>query len=130
MAEKEEAARVERFVSYKDKYLEIVAFSPSPGQVATIWRDVTEKRKREEEMRYLSFHDVLTGLYNRAFFEEEIQRLDRGRHLPLSLIFLDVDGLKEVNDSLGHEEGDRLLGEIAQVLRKSTEEMSSPDGER
>lgn len=120
VAEKEEAARVERFVSYKDKYLEIVAFSPSPGQVATIWRDVTEKRKREEEMRYLSFHDVLTGLYNRAFFEEEIQRLDRGRHLPLSLIFLDVDGLKEVNDSLGHEEGDRLLGEIAQVLRKST----------
>ena len=48
------------------------------------------------------------------------RRLDRGRHLPLSLIFLDVDGLKEVNDSLGHEEGDRLLGEIAQVLRKST----------
>ncbi len=79
VAEKEEAARVERFVSYKDKYLEIVAFSPSPGQVATIWRDVTEKRKREEEMRYLSFHDVLTGLYNRAFFEEEIQRLDRGK---------------------------------------------------
>ena len=69
-----------------------MAFSPSSGQVATIWRDVTEKRKREEEMRYLSFHDVLTGLYNRAFFEEEIQRLDRGRHLPLSLIFLDVDG--------------------------------------
>ncbi|HXL02696.1 MAG TPA: diguanylate cyclase [Candidatus Atribacteria bacterium] len=122
VAEKEEATQIEKFVLYEDKCLEIVAFSPSPGQVATIWRDVTERIKREEEIRYLGFHDALTGLYNRAFFEEELQRLDKGKHFPLSLIFLDVDGLKEINDSLGHEEGDRLLREVVQVLRKSTRE--------
>lgn len=122
VAEKEETATAEMCISSGEKYLEMVAFSPSPGQIAVICRDITEKKKKEEEIRYLSFHDVLTGLYNRAFFEEELRRLDTGRHLPLSLIFLDADGLKEVNDALGHEEGDRLLKEITRVLQKSTRE--------
>ncbi|MDI3542572.1 MAG: hypothetical protein PWP57_175 [Candidatus Atribacteria bacterium] len=122
VAETEETTTVEMCVSAGEKYLEVVAFSPAPGQIAVICRDITEKKKKEEEIRYLSFHDVLTGLYNRAFFEEELRRLDTGRHLPLSLIFLDVDGLKEVNDALGHEEGDKLLQEIARVLQKSTRE--------
>jgi len=122
VAEKEETITTEVCISSGEKYLEMVAFSPSPGQIAVICRDVTEKKKKEKEIRYLSFHDVLTGLYNRAFFEEELRRLDTGRHLPLSLVFLDVDGLKEVNDALGHEEGDRLLREIARVLQKSTRE--------
>lgn len=122
IAEKEETTAAEACLPLGDKYLEVVAFSSSPGQVAIICRDITEKKKKEEEIRYLSFHDALTSLYNRAFWEEELQRLDDGRHLPLSLIFLDVNGLKEINDTLGHKEGDRLLQEMAQVLRKSTRE--------
>ena len=76
-----------------------------------------ELRESEHQYRYLSFHDKLTGLYNRAFFEEEIRRLDAERQLPLSLTMADVNGLKLVNDAFGHQEGDKLLAKIAQILR-------------
>jgi diguanylate cyclase (GGDEF)-like protein len=67
----------------------------------------------------VSFHDSVTGLYNRAYFEEEIKRLDTGRSLPVSLIIGDLNNLKLVNDTFGHEEGDRLLQKIAEILRKT-----------
>ncbi len=71
------------------------------------------------EIKYMSFHDYLTGLYNRAFFEEELRRLDVERNLPLSVIHGDVNGLKITNDSYGHEKGDELLVKIADILRES-----------
>ena len=58
---------------------------------------------------YHTFHDHLTGLYNRAFFEVELKRLNSERMLPLSLILCDANGLKLVNDAFGHDEGDRIL---------------------
>lgn len=76
-----------------------------------------ERKKALENLRYASFHDPLTGLYNRAFFMEELHRLDVERQLPLSFIFADVDGLKLVNDTFGHVEGDRLLTSFAQALK-------------
>jgi PAS domain S-box-containing protein len=82
--------------------------------------DITERKQAEEEIKYLSFHDKLTGLYNRVFFEEELKRLDTERELPLSLIMGDVNGLKLVNDALGHQEGDKLLVKVAKALRKSS----------
>ncbi len=82
--------------------------------------DVTERRKAEEKIRYLSFHDTVTGLYNRAYFEEELRRLDTPRQFPLSLIMADVNGLKLVNDAFGHQEGDKLLLRAAQVLKDTT----------
>lgn len=81
--------------------------------------DITERKKAEEEIKYLSFYDKLTGLYNRAFFEEELKRLDTPRALPLSLIMGDVNGLKLINDALGHWEGDKLLIKVAEILKKS-----------
>ena len=72
-------------------------------------RDVTERRRAEEKIRYLSHFDKLTGLYNRSFFEEEVKRLDKKEYLPISIIIGDVNGLKLVNDAFGHREGDRLL---------------------
>lgn len=80
---------------------------------------MTEKKHREEEIKFLSFHDRLTGLYNRTFFEEELKRLDTQRQLPLSVIIGDVNGLKLTNDVFGHQEGDRLLQKIARILRNS-----------
>jgi len=78
------------------------------------------KRKRaEEEIRYLSYHDRLTGLYNRTFFDQEIKRLDTEKQLPVSLIIGDVNGLKLANDVFGHQEGDRLLQKIADILKYS-----------
>jgi diguanylate cyclase (GGDEF)-like protein/PAS domain S-box-containing protein len=81
--------------------------------------DITESKKREEKILYLNYHDALTGLYNRAFFEEESKRLDNERQLPLSIIMGDINGLKLINDAFGHAEGDKLLTEIAKVLSSS-----------
>lgn len=82
-----------------------------------VFRDVTEKKKARSEIEYLSFHDYLTGLYNRRFFEEELNRLDNERNLPLSLLMLDVNGLKLTNDAFGHEMGDALLKKVSEIIR-------------
>lgn len=84
----------------------------------SIVNDITARRQAEEEIKYLSFYDKLTGLYNRAFFEEELKRLDTARELPLSLIMGDVNGLKLVNDALGHHHGDSLLVMAAEILKR------------
>lgn len=80
-------------------------------------RDISERKQKEEEILYLNYHDVLTGLYNRTFFDLELKRLDTKSQLPLSVIIGDLDGLKLINDAFGHAEGDRLLVEIAKILR-------------
>lgn len=83
-----------------------------------IGRDITERKNAEERIHYLSFHDSLTGLYNRAYLEEEIKRLDTERQLPIGIIMMDVNGLKLFNDAYGHQMGDQLLKTAADVLRK------------
>jgi diguanylate cyclase (GGDEF)-like protein/PAS domain S-box-containing protein len=87
--------------------------------ILNVIRDITERKRVEEELIYLSFHDKLTGLYNRAFFEEELKRLNTDRQLPISLIIGDVNGLKLVNDAFGHGTGDKVLAAMAKVLKKS-----------
>jgi diguanylate cyclase (GGDEF)-like protein/PAS domain S-box-containing protein len=82
-------------------------------------RDITERKKTEEEILYLSYHDQLTGLYNRRFFEEELKRLDTKRQLPISIIMADVDELKYVNDFYGHEKGDKLLIAASEIIKNS-----------
>ena len=84
-----------------------------------IIRDMTERKQADEQLRYLSTHDTLTGLYNRAFFEAEIKRLERGRLFPVSIVMADVDGLKQVNDQRGHQAGDRMLRQTAQLLKEA-----------
>jgi len=85
-------------------------------------QDVTDRKRAEEKIVYLSFHDQLTGLYNRRFFEEELKRLDVARNYPLTLVMGDVNGLKLINDSFGHAAGDELLMNVAEVLRKGCRE--------
>lgn len=81
--------------------------------------DITERKKREEENRYISYHDSLTNLYNRRFFEEELRRLDKPRNLPLTVVMGDVNGLKLVNDAFGHDRGDELLIKAANAIRSA-----------
>jgi diguanylate cyclase (GGDEF)-like protein/PAS domain S-box-containing protein len=76
----------------------------------------------EKRIRKLTYYDSLTGLYNRRFFEEEMQRLDTKRQLPISLIMADLNGLKIINDSYGHEKGDQLLKKAAAILKSSVRE--------
>ncbi|RNC67597.1 MAG: diguanylate cyclase [Desulfuromonadales bacterium] len=81
--------------------------------------DITDQKRFEEELHYIANHDALTGLYNRGFFEEELRRLASGRAFPVSIILADIDGLKQVNDTLGHDAGDRLIQRAAQILLDS-----------
>lgn len=78
--------------------------------------DISIQKHREEQILYLTYHDDLTGLYNRRFFEEEKVRLDRKEYLPLSIITGDINGLKLINDALGHKEGDNLINTIAKII--------------
>jgi diguanylate cyclase (GGDEF)-like protein/PAS domain S-box-containing protein len=82
------------------------------------YHDISERKQKEREILYLNYHDVLTGLYNRAFYQEERLRLDTPRQLPISLIMGDVNGLKLTNDAFGHVEGDKLLTVVAGILRQ------------
>ena len=90
--------------------------------VIGIRRDVTERRRREDEILYLNHHDVLTGLYNRAYIQQALEFLDQDSNFPISVVAGDINGLKLVNDSFGHGEGDRLVVAISQILKKSTRE--------
>ena len=76
-----------------------------------------QRRKAEDQLKYISLHDPLTGLYNRAFFEEEMRRLDMERIESVGMIMCDVDGLKLVNDIMGHKTGDGLLMAVSGIIR-------------
>ena len=103
---------------YDSKLSEVRSDRGKPLGKVVILRDITEMRKAEEDIRYLSFHDKLTGLHNRAYFDNELERLNTRRQLPLSLIVGDINGLKMINDSFGHRHGDKLIKTIADILRQ------------
>lgn len=87
--------------------------------LTAIIRDISERKEAEKQLKYLSFHDPLTGLYNRAYFEEEMSRIGKSRYKTLGLILADVDGLKLINDTLGHKTGDGLLLVMAGIIKDS-----------
>jgi diguanylate cyclase (GGDEF)-like protein/PAS domain S-box-containing protein len=86
-----------------------------------IARDITERKSTQEKLEHLSLHDPLTGLYNRACFEENMQAGDE-RGNEASIVVFDVDGLKLVNDTFGHDKGDTLLSAAAKVIKSSFRE--------
>jgi diguanylate cyclase (GGDEF)-like protein len=105
-------------------YLEITAspLKDSNDKVIAgieVVRNITERKRVEENLKFMSSHDILTGLYNRFYFEQEMIRLERSRHFPLSLVMADMDDLKALNDRLGHAAGDVLLQQAAQLLREA-----------
>ncbi|WP_143423084.1 PAS domain S-box protein [Halarsenatibacter silvermanii] len=88
--------------------------------ILSIQLDITDLKEKEEELKYLSYHDTLTDLYNRTFLEEEMKRLNTERQHPLSIIYCDVNGLKIVNDTYGHRAGDELLKKVADIMNSIT----------
>lgn len=84
-----------------------------------IVHDITNRKRAEEKYEFLSFHDGMTGLFNRPYLEEEIHRLDSSRKLPISLIMGDLNNLKLVNDAFGHTSGDILIKKCADILKNS-----------
>jgi len=87
--------------------------------VICISKDITERKQMEEELLRLSTHDFLTGLYNRNFYEVELERLQISRLFPVSIVIADMDNLKSVNDRFGHSAGDLLIQRVALYLRES-----------
>ena len=112
-----ESVHFNTFSKELNKYFEVKAYCPSAKEFATIFMDITERIECENNLHYLNYHDILTGLYNRRFYEEEIRRLDTERNLPISMIFGDVNGLKLINDAFGHLKGDELLQKAALAIR-------------
>lgn len=113
----------EVFIPHLDSYFHI-SVNPtfdSDGKLAGavhVARDITRRREMEDRLRYLSTHDEMTQLYNRAFFEAEVEQLEKGRLAPLSVVIADLDGLKKANDCSGHEYGDGLIRAAADLLRE------------
>ena len=88
------------------------------GAIESI-RDITDRKHMERQLTYLSKHDNLTGLYNRSYFEYMIRRYEAESQCQVSIIVCDVDGLKLVNDTIGHEAGDRLLIAATNAIKKA-----------
>ncbi|NLJ48574.1 MAG: diguanylate cyclase [Candidatus Atribacteria bacterium] len=100
------------------KYVPVYNRKKKTIAIEGIARDITERKKAEEQIRYISFHDPLTGLYNRAFFEEEVARQKFPENHPIGIILGDVNGIHLVNERFGHQEGDRILIDAANILKK------------
>lgn len=122
--ESESALRDEMVVTTRDGrlvYLDTVKtpYYDTSNQVIGligISRDITVEKQKGQQIQYLNYHDVLTGLYNRTYFQEALERLDKPEHHPISVIVGDINGLKLINDTLGHVAGDNILIAIARIL--------------
>jgi diguanylate cyclase (GGDEF)-like protein/PAS domain S-box-containing protein len=93
-------------------------FNDTGGVIGIIGiaHDITTRKEVEVSLRHDSTHDSLTGLYNRSFFDEELERLARSRMFPMSVVMADVNGLKTINDTKGHAAGDHLLRTVARII--------------
>jgi diguanylate cyclase (GGDEF)-like protein/PAS domain S-box-containing protein len=100
-------------------WLNIVAVRIDNNKVISFCKDITKQKQADQKIIYLSFHDILTGLYNRAFLEQEMQRLNTKRQLPMGIIMADLNYLKQLNDNYGHREGDDAIKKASEVLRSS-----------
>jgi len=89
------------------------------ARVTGIITDLTDKKLSEEKLKYLTYYDTLTGLFNRGYYEIISSNINNAVRLPVTIIVADVNGLKLINDTFGHAAGDKLLIEIGKILRKA-----------
>ncbi len=87
--------------------------------VICISKEITERKRMEDELLRLSTHDILTNIYNRNFFEVELDRLQMSRMFPVSIVVADMDHLKSINDRFGHSMGDQMIQKVADLLQNS-----------
>lgn len=117
-----ESTCYEKFQKNTNYYYEVLASRPKENQLVVILNDITGSKQAEERLHYLSYHDQLTGLYNRRLFEEQLQRLNSKNYFPLIITMADINGLKLVNDSFGHTVGDKYIQKVTEVLREGFRE--------
>jgi len=97
-------------------------FEDSWGQILFSNIDITDRKLAEERLTYISLHDIMTSLYNRAFFDEELARYEKSRVRPITILVMDMDNFKAINDRLGHQGGDQALQCIANIIKSSFRE--------
>ncbi len=93
--------------------------SEKPREIVLACKNITKRKTAEDKIEYVTFHDDLTNLYNRSFFQKNAERLASEEFYPLSAIFIDVDKLKLTNDAFGHQVGDKLLNKASDVIENS-----------
>lgn len=101
-------------------WIEVIENKIPGGGVVSLFKDITDRKAREERMKHLADHDSLTGLINRSAFTRALDNLmtaDRNHELVYTLFYFDLDGFKEVNDTFGHEVGDEVLIKLAHNLK-------------
>ncbi|MCF8008746.1 MAG: PAS domain S-box protein [Halanaerobiales bacterium] len=115
---KEESVRMTRDGKLIDVSVHAFPIKLDEGQIGIygIYNDISERKKQEQKRIKLTFHDQLTELYNRRYFENELDRLDTSRKIPISIIMSDMDNLKEINDTFGHTAGDQKIKDIGDIL--------------
>ncbi|KXS37548.1 MAG: multi-sensor signal transduction histidine kinase, partial [Candidatus Frackibacter sp. T328-2] len=82
--------------------------------------DITQRKAAEKKIKHMSYHDDLTDLYNRKYYEERLRELNVKSKLPLTILIADVNNLKLINDVFGHEIGDNLLKSVANIIKNCT----------
>lgn len=113
------------------KWLTVSTVTDESGKVAlyiSLFSDITEKKREQSRFEYLAYHDSLTGLPNRILFNERLSAaiaLAQRHNHPLGVLFLDLDGFKQINDTLGHGIGDLLLQQVAQRLARCVRESDA-----
>lgn len=99
-----------------ETYNSLIYKDGSPYEIQGVAQNITSRKRAEEKIVHMSYHDKLTGLFNRAYFDEIIKALDEEEAYPLTIIIGDINGLKLANDAFGHKAGDELLKKIADIL--------------
>lgn len=99
-------------------YSEVRMVPLSDTEVMAIVRDITKRREVEDRLTYMGMHDPVTGLYNRAYFNHALREMTEDKEVfPVGIIVCDIDGLKLINDSFGHIQGDQLLTSVAHMIQ-------------
>jgi diguanylate cyclase (GGDEF)-like protein/PAS domain S-box-containing protein len=104
------------FLKYK---IEVILSKKNESEIIIAVNDISREKEIEKELKYLSFHDEMTGLYNRRYFEIELERLNKSRNLPISIVIGDLDNLKFINDNFGHKMGDEYIKKAAEILKNN-----------
>ncbi|HCB67174.1 MAG TPA: diguanylate cyclase [Acholeplasmataceae bacterium] len=109
----------EQYSNPLKRYFSVTAYCPKIGQFAVLVSDITDRKVEESKMVYINNHDYLTELFNRRYFVETYDQFCSEAYYPLSIMMIDINGLKIINDAYGHAHGDEAIKKVADLLKRS-----------
>lgn len=110
----------EEEVTVLSRFADLASIALTNARLYTaLQQELAERKQFEKKLRFISYHDGLTSLFNRTFFKQQMTKLETARQGSVGIILCDVDGLKLINDTLGHEQGDLLLNAAAHIIKSN-----------